>query len=821
MLKVLRAIVLYVGFMFVIAVLVASAMPDAPPVLAAALILGVPFWLVRRSMRAKKSRAATPPSPPTEERRREGSKVPQKPKAPETLEEFEQAHAGEPALHWVQNAAVGIRASQSPKPRTQEPVKSPWGGTTRASTPPVERTPPQGWVPPGGKTEVAGRIIGDMVYVGPASGEQGRSRGWIDPALPAMAGGRDKSGSDMPYWPSYASIPPRSRATYLDWLAGGRADGSYDAGYMFLYFYGLERRFLRDEPPDNERRRILAEVARLKDLYAASGSAQRYLGEFMQLASCMMDGTAQEPPPVSESWELPLALRFALGVRIAEGKPLDGGWLLAWFKAHPDRNLRTAARRCDGEFDALFRILFDRRFPQGLQVRPPRKSLSVTYRAASGEFEVEFAPKMSGRPVTDIAGLRKPVEIAQELADETCEALDKFSRYLGRNPEGRGTLEAHALLPLELAAAFPSDQLDALREWVAGIVADGGLVQTDELLTTIEGTPSSKISRRQLTDAADVLGRIGFGLAPDSRFALRAPRLDEPVVLFNLPEPVGNLEEVTEDFRNGLLQIALGCIVAQADGQVTSDERSALRAQVDELPSLANAERIRLSANLDWFLAVPPDMSQLRGRMKEVSKGQEAGLRQAVVAIANTDGEIAPSEVAGVERIYRALGLNPAHVYSDLHTGAVPDEPVRVRDADPQSQGEAIPPERRGSRLDPQRIAAIRADTARASAVLGEIFSVETDAADLPVQSAPEILDGLDRRHGELVRDLIAFARWSEGDFARLVTGHGLMPAGALEALNEWSWDRYDDALIEEYDGLEISAMLAERIGLELTGKGA
>jgi hypothetical protein len=43
----------------------------------------------------------------------------------------------------------------------------------------------------------------------------------------------------MPYWPGYSDIGPQHRAIYLDWLADGRRRTDIDAGYMFLYFYGL------------------------------------------------------------------------------------------------------------------------------------------------------------------------------------------------------------------------------------------------------------------------------------------------------------------------------------------------------------------------------------------------------------------------------------------------------------------------------------------------------------------------------------------------------------------------------------------------------
>ena len=177
------------------------------------------------------------------------------------------------------------------------------------------------------------------------------------------------------------------------------------------------------------------------------------------------DLDAIDPIFEKQGWELPFSLKYAIGARIDKGENLTADWLLSWFICHPETNLRTPATRCRDEFVALFRLRFDRRFPDGLKVTKPRKSLTASYRAASSEFEGSANPTVDGKPVPDISGLRKPVEIAQELADEVMNDLDKLSRFLGRNPDGRGSVEAHALLPSELWDAFPSEEMDRLKSW--------------------------------------------------------------------------------------------------------------------------------------------------------------------------------------------------------------------------------------------------------------------------------------------------------------------------------------------------------------------
>jgi tellurite resistance protein len=651
-----------------------------------------------------------------------------------------------------------------------------------------------------------------MVYVGTPPSTRGygeRCRAYIDPALPVMPHGVNKTGEGMPYWPGYSSIPPVCRATYLDWLADGARDPSYNPGYMFLYFYGLERRFLQDHPPLEEQREILEEVRRLAALYPDNGSVQRYLGAFIQVAQVAVDDSALATPLLDHrGWDIPFSVKVALGRMLEREERIPSDWLLCWLVCHPEGVVRTPAKRCLDEFRALFQLRFDAKYPDGLKVNKPKRTLKESYQAASGEFQVGITPEINGTPIPDISALRKPVTIAQEIADGATEELDKLSRYLGRHPDGRGSLEAHALLPTDLRELFPSEDLERLKTWAREQVAQGGLVPITEVIGQLEGEPPEKLTKRNLTSAADALARIGFGLAPDPRFALRAPKIDEPAVLFDLGQAVERLEDVSPTYPGALIELALGAFIAHADGHIADLERETLARRIEETAGLTDQERRRLMANLHWLLAVPPDMALLRRKLKETGPDSQAALRAALVSAAHADGMVQAEEVASIEKVYKALGLDPNLAYSDLHAG---DVPVTVRAARPGPPGEAIPAERPQTQtLDTARIAAIRADTERVSSVLGEIFSgdqgEDEETATIPVPSA---LTGLDPKHAALVRDLIAQDHWSEDAFSDLCGRHGLLASGALEVVNEWAFDTHDEALLDEYDGYDVAADIA------------
>jgi tellurite resistance protein len=744
--------------------------------------------------------------------------------------------------------AIGKKRHLKPEPKGTTPIKSKSPKTSAEAAPPLTvpvkpdplapaparsaepsvqsgRSGKNPWVPQSESATVGGRKLGGMVYVGPAPklDRYGQHcRAYIDPSLAVSRIGNDFEGAGMSYWPGYGSITATSRATYLDWLASDRSDPRYNVGYMFLYFYGLERRFFLDKPDSSEQQEILNEVKRLNDAYGDNYSARSYLSRFIDAAS-VSSRKAAEIDPVFENndYELPLSLRLALGAKIGNNQVLSADWMLSWLMCHPERHLRTPATRCWEEFKKLFQIKFDLAHPGGMKVRTPKRNLKSSYKAASGEFEVELPITVNGRQVPDISTLRAPVNEAQTFATAAMDELDKYSRYLGRNPDGRGTLEAQALLPSSLWPHFPSVELEELKAWAAALVESGGLIPALDVIERLEGDRPEKIGKRHLTGAADALARVGFGLAPDPRYGLRSPCNEDPVMIFKLPEDLAELETVSDGYRRALTEIALGAFIAQVDGEVVPAEYAALEASARNAPDLTVSEKIRLLANLNWLLAVPPDMTLLRRQVKESTDKDRDAFRQIALAMASADSVIQPEEVGGVEKIYRALGLDVSTVYSDLHAATMSNGLVPVRPAQETVPGERIPeeghtPNKSGVELDFDRISATQKQTADVSELLGRIFAAdepeEEDADEQPSETVQGGLDGLDPKLSAFVRVLLEREFWSETDYDELCQRFGLMASGSLESINEWSTDRFDDSLIEAYEGYEMNAEIVEKI---------
>ncbi len=74
------------------------------------------------------------------------------------------------------------------------------------------------------------------------------------------------------------------------------------------------------------------------------------------------------------------------------------------------------------------------------------------------------------------------------------------------------------------------------------------------------------------------------------------------------------------------------------------------------------------------------------------------------------------------------------------------------------------------------------------------------------------MLAGLDAKHTALIREVITRQHWSDEEFSELVARHGLMVAGALETINEWAFAAHDEALLDEYEGYDVSLDIANAV---------
>jgi len=670
------------------------------------------------------------------------------------------------------------------------------------------------WIPHGQSVTIAGITIPDgMIYVGTNSKSgYGSDPCQIDPSKSVASSG-EFTERQFGYWPSYSDISATARRAYLNWLAGGRGHPDADVGYVFLFFYGLERRVIIDaEQADYPV--IAQEIRRLLSIYGnKSGSFKSYasgLLDWISITQQQKNKLYLEPvPELSKSYELPLYIRLALGMAAVDGAPIPKRLACAWAKLEPNIVTRTPGRRCPEYFDKLFEIKYTETFDSGMIVRPNKTKLKAVYRPASAGFRScnqSLLTKTFG-DLPDVSILTEPLKKLQQLIYAVNDDLSPYSRAIAKNTDDKNTLDSLIYLPL---AIWPDDVQKALNDIKLMLEQGATTLLFSELLSRLNG--GNIFFKEKVTVLARTLESAGIGMEPDVLGGAKPPKADGKVVLF--AEPDKELSRTTGAYKAALLTLQLSSSVAMADGDFSASELAYLQNQIKLWTHLSINHQRRLHAHLILLKAVPPlSLTGIKKRFEHLSQPEIESIAAFLATVAQADGVVSPSEVDVLKKIYKTLGVDPKKVFTDLHVAASGAEPAPATSAS----------EATGFTLNADRIAHLQRESAKVSTLLAGIFKedepiiINTPPQEIEIEKVEDVdnsqrLLGLDESHGALARMLLSRPQWSREDLLDVAADLNLMLDGALEHINEASFELFDIAFTEGENPITINPEIFEKI---------
>ncbi|WP_129642668.1 tellurite resistance TerB family protein [Peristeroidobacter agariperforans] len=721
-------------------------------------------------------------------------------------------------IFWLISKSKSSSSSQSQGYAPDAPMRldalQTYRGTRPAPHPPKGRAIPACWIPANQATTIAGTTVrGGMLYLG---SDLRAANGQVDPALidpryPLSADVPELATRQMDYWPSYTAISDSARRAYIEWLATGRSDPTADIGYVFLFFYGLERRALVDAASDPAAKADLpaieAEVRRLIAIYGQNRSFRRYASSFIEFLAPhrLGDSPGDQPPPPSRDFSV--ELRLGLGRMAMRGKPVPTSWAVAWALSDPRLKLPKALQRCPLQFETLFAKLYTEQFGEGIKLPVNRTKIRLSYRPASSGFGgSELSVDTDGIP--DITAVVAPLKKLEALIEKCASALAPYSRFVGKNPAQATSLEAALLLPRALWPDATAAAMQGLNEKIQ----DGLRVMTiGELVSSLGG--SASLTRDRLRSLAHALEEINVGIEPDILGGARTPKADDQIILFRCAREDAALRQ-SGSYQAASVTLDLACSVASADGNPHPNELRLLMKQIDSWVQLSEPQRKRLRARLRMAIEAPPSLAALRGKLDIIPADARRALAHLLSTLAQVDGTVSPAEVRLLERIYKALEVDAQALYTDLHIAA--GAPSATNTA-----ATTTTPSRHvtgGLSLDMARIEALQRETEQVATLLSSVFidapaSVESEEEqdEMKPVSEPTLL-GLDPEHSTFLRLLLTRSSWQRQDLVDAAADMELMLDGALERINEASFEQFDEALIEGDDPVEISRDVSEKL---------
>ena len=264
---------------------------------------------------------------------------------------------------------------------------------------------------------------------------------------------------------------------------------------------------------------------------------------------------------------------------------------------------------------------------------------------------------------------------------------------------------------------------------------------------------------------------------------------------------------------------------------MTADEERLLETHLEQALELPLPDRFRLRAHLRWLLIEPPTLNRMKSRLQALTPSDRGLIARFVTTVAGADGIVSSDEIKVLDRVYKLIGLNTEQLHRDIHelaskpatqpvTVVQPEETIRYRVPSPPP-AHSLETDR--VELDRERIAEVMEATREVSDLLTEIF--EGPSAAEPIElGAVEAEQGgdsatasvscgpLDHAHARLVQYLAGQPYWPRGEFEQSAAKLGLMPAGAMETINDVAFRLCDEPFIEGDDPLEVNEVAVKEL---------
>ncbi|MEI6178298.1 MAG: TerB N-terminal domain-containing protein, partial [Verrucomicrobiota bacterium] len=571
------------------------------------------------------------------------------------------------------------------------------GEVVTATRPPRSRK--LQWIAPGTSVQIAGRTIPGMVYVSDVP------LGW-DGELSAICrsqpvDARSTWMEDLPYYPCYENLNSNQRANYLDWLERGRRDKipeSLPAGYLFLFFYGIERRVLLEGDRDPALWNEILDLLHTYGLTSKSRSVASYFGDFLHFSAYAMGPARYSDvcPTLLEVQGKSLsetALTLALANLFRIGQPMD--WSLAHLVAMnlEDSRRSVVTERTGEEFKSMFRMRFEDAYPGGLSLKASKREKHVRYRNGNNTIAGGTNASAPGLllAVPGVMGITNQFKLLSSIWNQCIEDLSGYSRAVTRIASAKSVsnqdrMKAYLALPQEIRKEHrhPLAQEFHLalstcpnRDGIsfAPVTALAGLLGFAERPTL---TPV------QSNEVADLLETLGYTVAPHPR-------------LLNLPlawtQEIGVAKCTafsTDDVRlGGLLRLQfLAVLVAAADGVVDENELVVFRqaTSVDE-----EFDRIQIAATEAVLLRDTQIAAKHLPKItKSVPQADRIGVFRLLTHIAGCDDVISSDENRILRKIARAFELGDSAL-DDVLTEDAAFRTVTVVRGRAATPGESIP----------------------------------------------------------------------------------------------------------------------------------
>ncbi len=625
------------------------------------------------------------------------------------------------------------------------------------------------------------KINGALIYTN-TTGIKSRFPHVIPQELKAMPSSDVKISLD--YWSSYSEMSVGNRYDFLKWLSSGREDLDIDIGLLFVYFYGLEWRIIKDK---KDYKWIAEETLRLLSIYE-NNSFQNYANNLLTYISFegvkkLNTKTVKRIKEIAKSSKSYGVMAQSGLIFILEGvDKVTSKILLLQIPIFDCSNRSMIPEKVGGIFYEHLNFLLK----DNIDAYCKESSIlnrNVRYYASSHVIEDRI---LKGKYV------HVPIETQEKLGkkwNQAIEDLRKYSNRIGKDSNEK----LFTLLPDNLKKNM-SHPLQKILEKILDHKNEQ-VLKFGELAEKCRVPYKEKYSLKDCSSISNILNDNQLSIEPDPEYFRKSFKYDDNVCIFKgrLPLLKG------ADYSTVSILIDLGVSLAHVDGVYNETEAQTIEKVILKrfCPNDINL-KTRVSKRLQIYKDSPPRIVGLVKKLSErLNVDELIDLGNFLFEIAHADGDYDENEKAFIKKTFKGLGIEES--YKKIENS------FRVKRKSSSKQENEL-----SSKMNDGIFKNLDEETKSIQDSLSQIFKEEKSMEIF--ESAPQDKSfDLNLNEKKFLHELLEFSKIKKDHLQKMAKEHDLILEKIIDKINRWAEEMYGDYLIFDEDDFIIKQSLVSR----------
>ncbi len=385
----------------------------------------------------------------------------------------------------------------------------------------------------------------------------------------------------------------------------------------------------------------------------------------------------------------------------------------------------------------------------------------------------------------------------------------KFQRYnrTKERTDGKETIAAILSLPDDIdIREIPKIQtLTANLE--NNLQSNGYLVKQIDWLLALWGyerKDEKSIYKEYADSIIGGLRRLGYGIAPNYEIDRKRFNFGDICVIYRNEEhhPVKS----TTKYDRSELFIKLASYIVHAD-KATSNDFVFVEQQLKSYNN-TTGNHLHLMAVASWrFLSKKqPIDKHAQNVIATLTSEQRTSIGNALIRLACINGDIHPKRIDSLKKVLPLLGIKSENIHSQVHRLLTDGDGFAVVEkrsdaveftinGKPTYPQQPVAP---GVIINPKILRIFKEQTKAAQELLSDIFVEEESATPQNTE-----IDNATSAWMEVLKSLLTKEVWERTEVDSMCKERGLMLGAVLEQINDFAYEKVDDAVIED-DGENI-----------------